>query len=150
MQRNAKMTTSKFSIELPGSQESLFDYLGDPRHRMDWQSSLIWLRLDDEEAEPAAGVGWTEKAQGFGEFKMQISEYIRPTRWAESGHSKKHSMSLALDFEPGKKPGHTRVSVTVNLNLSGILKSVGWASKALLQPLMSLDLKKAAQLAKKQ
>ncbi len=143
------MTTSQFSIELPGTRELLFDYLGDPRNRMAWQSSLIWLRLDDEKAAPAKGVSWTEKAQGFGEFQMRISEYERPTRWAEAGFSDKHSMSLTLDFEPGKKQGMTKVVVTIELKLSGLLKGFGWASKALLQPLMSLDLKKAAQLANK-
>lgn len=143
------MTISSFSVELQGSEETLFDYLGDPRNRMAWQSSLLWLKLSDEAAPPGIGVSWREKAKGFGEFEMEISEFQRPTRWAEKGHSKKGSMSLDLDFAPAKRPGFSQVTVTVNLELHGLLGSLSWAAKALLQPLMSADLRKAARLARK-
>ncbi len=141
------MAVTSFTVELKGSQETLFDYLGDPRNRMAWQSSLLWLRLTDQETPPQIGVTWQEKAKGFGEFSMRISEYKRPTRWAEEGHSKKGSMSLGLDFSPAQRSTYTSVQVTVELKLKGLLGSLSWAAKALLQPLMSADLRKAARLA---
>lgn len=137
---------SRFSLVLPAPVPALFAYLADPRHRPDWQSSILELRLISE-GSPREGMRWTERARGFGRFDMQITEYQLEKRWAERGASSRGEIDLALDFAAGPTPDATELTVTLDLRLRGIFALTQPVAPLLLRPLMSADLRRAAGLA---
>ncbi|MCH2108706.1 MAG: hypothetical protein MK135_05220 [Polyangiaceae bacterium] len=142
------MKEYSFRIELEGSQEELFQFLGDPRQRTRWQSSLAWVKLENAEELPSQGMRWTEKAHGLGEFAMRITKYQPSSRWAEEGTSSKGEVSIELGFSPGSQRNTTEVHVIIRLQLRGLLRGLAPVVPWALQPLMSADLKKASKLIK--
>lgn len=137
---------SRFSVELSAPVPALFDYLADPRHRPDWQSSIVELSVVDD-VSPREGMRWKERARGFGRFDMEITEYRRNERWAERGVSPRGEIDLALDFAIGPSPDSTRLTVTLELRLRGVFAATRHLAPFVLRPLMSADLRRAAQLA---
>lgn len=76
-----------------------FDYLGDPRNRPEWQSSLLSVTLAERGAEPRLGQKWRETTMVGVRPRMEITRFERPRAWAEVGSWRGISATLSLDFE---------------------------------------------------
>jgi hypothetical protein len=76
-----------------------FDYLGDPRRRPEWQSSLRTVSLSDGDVEPHLGMSWTERTTIGVQPRMEIVEFARPDVWAERGTWRGVEATLVLRFE---------------------------------------------------
>ena len=73
-----------------------FDYLADPVHRPDWQSSLA--RVEDVDGEPRVGQTWVDVTKPGLRPAMETTELDRPRRWTETGTWHGISATLTLVF----------------------------------------------------
>ena len=80
-------------------REVAFDYLGDPRVRPQWQSSLRSVALPDRDARPGVGMSWRETTMVGVRPQMEIIEFDRPRVWAERGTWRGVEATLVLSFE---------------------------------------------------
>jgi len=78
------------------SREAAFDYLADPRHRPEWQSSLA--RVEDVDGEPRVGQTWVDVTKPGLRPRMETTELDRPRRWAERGTWHGITATLVLEF----------------------------------------------------
>jgi uncharacterized protein YndB with AHSA1/START domain len=120
--------------------EIAFDYLVEPRHRPEWQSSL--RRVEDVEGEPRLGQGWTDVTKPGLRPAMETTVLERPRRWAESGTWRFVRAHLTLRFESAGNDGcdvHFRFRIHV-------LGPLGVAATALSVPAVRADLRRAAGL----
>jgi hypothetical protein len=69
------------AFEVPA--EVAFDYLADPRHRPEWQSSLRRVELLDDEV--AVGQLWIDVTMPGMRPRMETTALDRPTSWTEAG-----------------------------------------------------------------
>ncbi|WP_310526095.1 SRPBCC family protein [Nocardioides sp.] len=76
-----------------------FDYLGDPRNRPEWQSSLLSVTLADRDAQPHLGQTWRETTMVGVCPRMEITRFERPDVWAERGTWRGIEATLVLSFE---------------------------------------------------
>lgn len=76
-----------------------FDYLGDPRNRPEWQSSLLSVTLRDRSAEPHLAMAWRETTMVGVRPRMEITRFERPDVWAERGSWRGVEATLVLRFE---------------------------------------------------
>jgi uncharacterized protein YndB with AHSA1/START domain len=70
-------------VHFARSREDVFDYLVDPRHRAEWQSSL--RRVSSVVGEPGVGQTWVDETRPGLKPRMRTTEFERPSRWSESG-----------------------------------------------------------------
>jgi uncharacterized protein YndB with AHSA1/START domain len=122
--------------------EVAFDYLVDPRHRPDWQSSLSGVEQVD--GEPRIGQTWVDVTRPGLRPAMEIIELERPYRWAESGRWRRFHAFMALTFiaaDPG-----CEVVFEFEVEGRGALRPVGVALTALAVPAVRADLRRAARL----
>ena len=101
------------TVAFPCSAEAAFDYLVDPRHRAQWQSSLAGV----EQVEGEVGVGqrWVDVTRPGLRPAMETTAYDRPRRWAEVGTWRAVRASLELSFAPTA----TGCDVTYGFRISG-------------------------------
>ena len=78
--------------------EVAFDYLVDPHHRPDWQSSL--RRVERVNGEPRVGQTWTDVTRPGLRPAMETTALDRPSLWAETGTWRFVRADLTLLFEP--------------------------------------------------
>ena len=76
-----------------------FDYLGDPRNRPEWQSSLLSVTLADRDDEPHLGMTWRETTMVGVRPRLEITHFERPSVWAEVGRWQGIEATLVLAFE---------------------------------------------------
>ena len=76
-----------------------FDYLGDPRNRPEWQSSLLSVTLPDRAEEPHLGMVWRETTMVGVRPRMEITRFERPHVWTERGWWHGVEATLELSFE---------------------------------------------------
>ncbi len=86
------------TVSFPVSCEVAFDYLADPHHRADWQSSLA--RVEDVDGEPRVGQTWTDVTKPGLRPRMETTELDRPRRWTERGTWRRITATLTLEFRP--------------------------------------------------
>lgn len=94
------MTRVEFAVavDLPHPPEVAFRYLVDPRNRPEWQASLLSVRLEDREAEPAVGVRWRDNTVVGLKPELVITE-LEPYRlFSEHGTWRGVSAVLTLRF----------------------------------------------------
>ena len=127
-------------VEFPVPAEVAFDYLADPRHRPDWQSSLT--RVDDVEGEPRVGQRWTDVTRPGLRPAMETTELDRPHRWSERGTWHGFSARLTLAFRPAG-PG-CEVDFEFAVDGPGPLAPVGALLTRLAVPAVRADLRRAA------
>ena len=84
------------TVAFPVPCEVAFDYLVDPRHRPEWQSSLA--RVADVDGEPRVGQTWTDVTRPGLRPRMQTTELDRPHRWTERGAWRGIEAELTLDL----------------------------------------------------
>ena len=79
--------------------EVAFDYLVDPHHRPEWQSSL--RRVEDVDAgAPRVGQRWVDVTVPGPRPRMETTRLERPDTWTETGTWRGFDAVLTLTFEP--------------------------------------------------
>jgi uncharacterized protein YndB with AHSA1/START domain len=86
------------TVDLPHSPEVLFTYLVEPRNRPEWQASLLSVRLDDRDAEPAVGLTWQDTTVVGVKPAMEITELVPFRAFTERGHWAGVEGSLTMRF----------------------------------------------------
>jgi len=120
--------------------EVAFDYLVDPRHRAEWQSSL--RRVESVAGEPRAGQTWTDVTKPGLRPSMRTDVLVRPRLWSESGTWRSVQADLTLRFEPvGEQACDVRFAFRIRL-----LGPLGLAVSALSVPAVRADLMRAAKI----
>jgi uncharacterized protein YndB with AHSA1/START domain len=120
-------------------REVAFDYLVDPRHRPEWQSSL--RRVSVVDGEPRVGQTWVDETKPGLKPLMCTTELVRPSRWSESGTWRYVRADLTLAFSDA--PGGCSVDYRFRVHALG---PVGPVITALSGPAVRADLRRAARL----
>ena len=94
MTRYAFTTT----VDLPQSPKVLFTYLVEPRNRPEWQASLLSVRLDERDAEPAVGLTWQDTTVVGVKPAMEITELVPYRVFSERGRWAGVEGSLTMRF----------------------------------------------------
>ena len=124
------------------SPEVVFDYLADPAHRAQWQSSL--RRVEDVSGPVAVGQSWVDVTVAGVRPLMETTELDRPRRWSERGTWRGFSATLTLDFAPTATG--CDVGVDMRLRGRGVARPVA-ALLGLVSPrAVRADLRRAAAL----
>jgi uncharacterized protein YndB with AHSA1/START domain len=132
-------TTLRYDVPVPVA----FDYLADPRHRPEWQSSLRRVELLDE-GEPRVGMRWRDHTSARIVPEMTITELEPHVLWAETGRWHAIEADLTLRFAPHR--GGCSVDVEFEVRGKGSLRPIGWvASRAGLFAVRS-DLRRAGRI----
>lgn len=95
----------------------VFGYLGDPRNRAQWQSSL--RRVEPSDVEPGPGATWTDVTVAGVNPRMRIVTWQPDDVWAEAGEWHGVSAYLRLDLRPVTTPDGEQTDVAVSLALRG-------------------------------
>lgn len=111
------------AVRFPVSCEVAFDYLTDPRHRADWQSSLA--RVEDICGEVRVGQTWTDVTKPGLRPRMETTELDRPYRWTERGIWRGFAATLTLTL--AATPTGCDVTPSISLNGAGPLTPLAWA-----------------------
>ena len=119
--------------------EVAFDYLVDPQHRAEWQSSL--RRVEDVSGEPRVGQTWTDVTKPGLRPAMRTQALDRPRLWSESGTWRFVRAELTLRFSPTASGCDVRFSFRIHA-----LGPVGLAASAVSLPAVRADLRKAAAI----
>jgi uncharacterized protein YndB with AHSA1/START domain len=117
-----------------------FDYLADPHHRPEWQSSLA--RVEDVDGEPRVGQAWVDVTKPGMRPAMETTELERPHRWTEIGTWRGFSASLTLTF--AATPTGCDVEPTMELRGRGLWSPIALALRSLAPYAVRADLRKAA------
>ena len=86
-------------------REVAFDYLADPRHRPEWQSSLA--RVEDVDGEPRVGQTWVDVTTPGLRPAMETTELDRPHRWTERGTWRGFSADAHAHLHRRRRPAAT-------------------------------------------
>lgn len=132
-----------FEIHLCLPRDVVFQFLADPAHRPRWQTSIQTFEMEPQ-GEPRVGVRWRESVRGAGTFEMEISEYERPTRWAERIDSKAFAGTVAMTF--GEAPGGTTLRLDADVRCRGAWRLVAPIARIALRREMRKDLKRVEAL----
>jgi len=124
-------------VEFSVDREVVFDYLVDPRHRPEWQSSLA--RVSAVDGEPRVGQTWVDETTPGLKPSMRTTELDRPRRWSESGTWRFVRADLSLSFYDA--PRGCTVSYRFRVHALG---PVGLAVSALSVRAVGADLRRAA------
>jgi len=121
-------------------REVAFDYLVDPRHRPEWQSSL--RRVSAVDGEPRVGQTWVDETKLLLKPRMCTTELVRPSRWSETGTWRSVRADLTLDFH--EAPGGCSVDYRLRFPRAGVVRGLllgGLATRA-----VTADLRRAARI----
>jgi hypothetical protein len=136
------MRTVGGTVAFPVSAEVAFDYLVDPHHRPQWQSSLA--SVTDVVGPVGVGQTWTDVTKPGLRPAMRTTVYDRPRRWAEDGTWKAVTASLDLTFTPGGS--RCDVAFAFRITGRGPLRAAGLlASYTSVLPVRA-DLRRAARI----
>jgi hypothetical protein len=124
-------------VEFSCDRETAFDYLVDPRHRPEWQSSL--RRVSEVDGEPRVGQTWVDETRPGIKPRMRTTGLARPERWSEVGTWRFVRAELTLDF--AERPGGCTVSYRFRLRALG---PVGALASRISAPAVRADLRRAA------
>jgi hypothetical protein len=120
--------------------EIAFDYLVDPRHRAEWQSSLRRVSLIDGEV--GVGQTWVDETKPGLKPLMRTTELDRPRRWSETGTWRFVRADLTLTFEPVDE---SSCDVTYEFAIHA-LGPLGRLASSLSRPAVAADLRRAAEV----
>jgi hypothetical protein len=128
------------TVRFEVAAETAFDYLVDPHHRPEWQSSL--RRVEDVDGQPRVGQTWTDVTKPGLRPAMETTVLERPRLWAESGTWRFVRADLTLRFTP---MGDEACDVHFRFRIHA-LGPLGLAASALSVPAVRGDLRRAARL----
>ena len=126
-------------VEFAVAREVAFDYLVDPWHRPEWQSSLT--RVSAVDGEPRRGQTWVDETRPGLKPSMRTTELDRPRRWSESGTWRFVRADLSLSFYDS--PRGCTVSYRFRIHALGPL---GLAASVLSVRAVGADLRRAARI----
>ncbi|MFP3712233.1 SRPBCC family protein [Puerhibacterium sp. TATVAM-FAB25] len=96
---------ARFTVPVAAPPHDVFDYLADPRHRAEWQSSLRSVDLEDA-GPPREGTRWVDRTAVGAGPRMRITEMVppgaggEPGAWSEVGTWRGLRARLRLTFAP--------------------------------------------------
>ncbi|MBJ7358980.1 SRPBCC family protein [Nocardioides sp.] len=128
--------TVRFDVDAP----TAFDYLVDPQHRPEWQSSL--RRVVAVDGRPRVGQTWTDVTKPGLHAAMETTVLERPRLWAESGTWRFVRADLTLRFTP---VGDAACDVHFRFRIHA-LGPLGLGASVLSVPAVRGDLRRAARL----
>jgi uncharacterized protein YndB with AHSA1/START domain len=132
---------------LDAPREAVFDVISDPSRRTEWQGSLVSVHVSTD-GPPRLGTAWHEFARGGLRFDLEITEFERPVRWAESARGRIANARLAVILEaPAGAARSTRVIVYVEVDFRGPLKLAGPLVRVLMPAALRADLRRVEDLA---
>lgn len=126
-------------VEFAVPRDVAFDYLVDPHHRAEWQSSLA--RVSAVDGAPRIGQTWVDETKPGLKPAMRTTELDRPRLWSESGTWRFVRADLSLTFSDA--PGGCTVSYRFRIHALG---PVGLAVSALSSRAVGADLRTAARI----
>jgi hypothetical protein len=124
-------------VEFPCARETAFDYLADPRHRPEWQSSL--RRVSEVDRQPRVGQTWVDETKVGIKPRLRTTEFDRPARWSESGTWRFVRAELTLDL--AETPTGCAVDYLFRIHTLG---PVGALVSRISVPAVRADLRRAA------
>jgi hypothetical protein len=119
-----------------------FDYLVDPHHRPEWQSSL--RRVEGVEGAPRVGQRWVDVTVPGLRPRMETTGLDRPRTWTEVGRWRGIDAVLTLDFAPDG--AGCRVTATFRLSGRGVVRPVAALLTAVSPGAVRADLRRAARI----
>jgi hypothetical protein len=122
--------------------EVAFDYLVDPHHRPEWQSSLA--RVEDVDGEPRVGQTWVDVTKPRLRPAMETTELDRPYRWTEHGTWRRFEAVLTLDL--AEAPGGCDATFTMSVAASGVLSPAAFLLGRAAPYAVRSDLRRAAAI----
>lgn len=123
--------------------EVAFRYLADPRNRPEWQSSLLSVDVSEDE-EPHLGQTWSETTAVGVRPHLETTVFAPFRDWAETGHWRGVSATLALHFT--EVPGGCRVRATGDVSGQGPWAVPAGAAGLLASKAIAADLRKAGRI----
>jgi len=124
------------------SREIAFDYLVDPHHRPEWQSSLS--RVEEVTGEPRVGQRWVDVTKPGVRPLMETTELVRPTRWTERGTWRSFAAVLTLTFT--EADGGCEVAVDMRLEGRGLARPAAAILNLASPAAVRSDLRRAARI----
>ncbi|MCF4120808.1 SRPBCC family protein [Antribacter sp. KLBMP9083] len=144
--------TASFSVVIAAPPRHVFDYLSDPRHRPEWQSSLRAIHLVDG-GSPRAGTRWVDRTAVGANPRMEIVAMMPPGEageagsWSEVGTWHGLSARLTLGFEPvDGEPEVTMLRVAIDIDSTPCWLPVRAVLRALAPAAVRSDLLRAARI----
>lgn len=131
------------SVHFPVPPEVVIDYLADPAHRAEWQSSLA--RVEDVVGEVGVGQTWTDVTLPGLRPRMRTTELVRPLRWSETGTWRGFEADLTLELAPAPGSGCV-VSVSMRLRGRGLAGPLARALQLVSPGAVRSDLRRAARI----
>ena len=128
------------AFEVPA--EVAFDYLADPRHRPEWQSSLRRVELIDHDV--AVGQRWVDVTMPGLRPRMETTALERPTSWSEAGRWGGVEAVLTLRFVA--TGAGCRVEPDFSLTARGPVRVALPVLRLLATPAVRSDLRRAARI----
>jgi len=94
------MTRADFTttVDVPHAPKVAFTYLVDPRNRPEWQASLVSVKLDRRDEQPAVGMTWHDTMVVGVKPRMEITELVPYRIFTERGAWGGITMLLTLKF----------------------------------------------------
>lgn len=111
---------ARFVMSVAAPPRAVFDYLADPRHRPEWQSSLRSVDLADAGG-PRVGMRWVDRTAVGAGPRMRYTEMSQPGAdgepgaWSEVGTWRGLRARLRLTFAPDDAAG-TSLGVEVSVD----------------------------------
>ena len=140
-----------FTVDVPARPRAAFDYLADPRHRPQWQSSLRAVRLADG-GPPRVGTRWTDRTAIGAEPRLEIVEMAPPGddgqtgAWSEVGTWHGLRARLRLTFTPASAGTRTLLGVQVDFDSTWRWLPVRLVLQLLAPRAVRADLRRAARI----
>jgi carbon monoxide dehydrogenase subunit G len=101
---------------MPRPPEDLFDLLADVRNEVRWHPDVREVRkLGDGPV--GAGTAFDARYRGFGDMRVEVTEYERPRHLRFSAEGSKVAMDVSFDFAPSGEG--TDVSARMDADLRG-------------------------------
>lgn len=145
------MSTREFGavVEFDAPVETVYDYLGDPRNRPEWQPSLLSVTLKERTA-PYVGMRWQETTVVGVRPRMEITHLEPGERWSEHGTWHGISADLTLRFSAipatAQGAGRCRVRAEGVIHGSGVWRVPTAVAGRLGSGAIGGDLRRAARL----
>lgn len=121
----------------------VFDYLGDPRNRPEWQSSLLSVTLKERTA-PHVGMRWTETTVIGVRPRMEITTLDPLTTWSERGSW--HGVVADLTLRFADTPDGCRVKAEGVIRGGGAWRVPVVASGVVASRAIGADLRRATRI----
>ncbi|MCR6033232.1 SRPBCC family protein [Nocardioides sp. zg-579] len=131
------------TVLFPVPPSVVLDYLADPAHRAEWQSSLA--RVEDVAGPVGVGQTWTDVTVPGLRPRMRTTALVPGERWSETGTWRGLEADLTLEVAPA--PGEASiVSAQLALRGRGPVGLLARALEVVAPAAVRSDLRRAARI----